>query len=114
MSAAKLISSAISAILALNLASTQNAFAEAQKDNNIATDSKNQMMSMDIPGMEKCYGIAKAGMNDCHNALHQCGGEAKIDANKEDYVLVPQGLCNKIVGAVKTPSLPTTTEKTKA
>jgi len=26
------------------------------------------------PGQEKCYGIAKAGQNDCGTAKHACAG----------------------------------------
>lgn len=54
---------------------------------------------MDAPkGMEKCYGIAKAGKNDCAAANHGCGGEAKVDGSKTEWVAVPDGLCGKIVG----------------
>lgn len=49
-------------------------------------------------GMEKCYGIAKAGKNDCGTASHGCGGEAKVDGDKKEWLAVPDGLCNKIVG----------------
>lgn len=55
-------------------------------------------MTSNIKGMEKCYGIAKAGMNDCGNANHQCAGEAKIDGDKKEWLLTPTGLCKKIVG----------------
>ena len=27
--------------------------------------------------MEKCYGIAKAGKNDCAGSAHACAGQAK-------------------------------------
>lgn len=49
-------------------------------------------------GMEKCYGIAKKGKNDCGTATHGCGGEAKTDGDKKEWIAVPNGLCNKIVG----------------
>lgn len=63
------------------------------------TPTSSQEMPMgNIKGMEKCYGIAKAHQNDCGTALHSCGGEAKVDGDKAEYLLVPTGLCHKIVG----------------
>ncbi len=50
------------------------------------------------PGMEKCMGIAKAGMNDCGTSKHACAGMAKTDADAEEWVYVPVGVCEKIVG----------------
>lgn len=52
----------------------------------------------DKEGMEKCAGIAKAGMNDCASASHSCAGTATIDGAKDDWVYVPTGTCQKIVG----------------
>ncbi len=51
-----------------------------------------------IKGMDKCYGIAKAGMNDCASGKHGCASEAKVDGAKDEFLLTPTGLCNKIVG----------------
>ena len=50
------------------------------------------------PGFEKCQGIAKAGMNDCGTSSHSCAGQAKTDGEAEEWVYVPEGTCNKIVG----------------
>lgn len=49
-------------------------------------------------GSEKCAGIAKAGMNDCATAQHSCAGTASVDGAKDDWVYVPAGTCQKIVG----------------
>ena len=57
-----------------------------------------QMMKGGIEGMEKCYGIAKAGHNDCGTASHYCAGEAKMNNDKKEWIIVPTGTCNKIVG----------------
>lgn len=57
-----------------------------------------QAHDMKIPGMEKCYGIAKAGMNDCGTSTHSCSGEAKKDGEKDEFLNLPTGLCKKIVG----------------
>ncbi|NEP29859.1 DUF2282 domain-containing protein, partial [Moorena sp. SIO3I6] len=50
-------------------------------------------------GMEKCAGIVKAGKNDCGTSKHDCGGMAKVDSDPEEWIYVPEGTCNKIVGA---------------
>ena len=49
-------------------------------------------------GFEKCQGIAKAGMNDCGTSKHACAGQAKVDNDPEEWVYVPKGTCDKIVG----------------
>ena len=49
-------------------------------------------------GMEKCLGIAKAGMNDCGNSKHACAGQAKNDRDADEWVYVPKGTCGKIAG----------------
>lgn len=49
-------------------------------------------------GFEKCYGIAKKGMNDCGTAKHACAGQAKSDGERAEWVYLPEGTCKKIVG----------------
>lgn len=49
-------------------------------------------------GMEKCMGIAKKGMNDCGTSKHSCAGQATVDGDPEEWVYVPAGTCDKIVG----------------
>ncbi len=51
------------------------------------------------PGMEKCAGIVKTGMNDCGTSKHGCAGQASRDGDKEEWIYVPEGTCKKIVGA---------------
>lgn len=50
--------------------------------------------------MEQCFGIAKAGMNDCssNKSAHSCAGQATKNNDPEDFVAVPKGTCNKIAG----------------
>ncbi len=50
-------------------------------------------------GHEKCAGIVKAGMNDCGTSQHGCAGHAKKDGDAEEWIYVPEGTCEKIVGA---------------
>ncbi len=48
--------------------------------------------------MEKCYGVVKAGKNDCQTAASSCAGTAKKDGQKDAWILIPKGTCEKIVG----------------
>lgn len=48
--------------------------------------------------MEKCYGISKAGANDCKSGIHGCKGMSKTDGEKDSFLMVPKGTCAKIVG----------------
>jgi len=50
------------------------------------------------PGMEKCYGVAKAGKNDCQTNTSACAGSAKEDNQKDAWIYVPEGTCGKIAG----------------
>ena len=50
---------------------------------------------------ERCYGIAKAGKNDCAANGHACAGQAKRDADGKEWIYVPSGTCDRIVGASK-------------
>jgi len=55
-------------------------------------------------GYEKCQGIVKAGQNDCGANGHACAGYAKVDNDPNEWIYVPEGTCEKIVGAkVKAP-----------
>jgi uncharacterized membrane protein len=46
---------------------------------------------------EKCYGVAKAGQNDCAaGAGTSCAGTSKTDFQGNAWVLVDKGTCTKI------------------
>jgi len=47
---------------------------------------------------EKCYGVAKAGMNDCATATASCAGSATSDKQSDAFILIPKGLCQRLVG----------------
>jgi len=51
--------------------------------------------------MEKCFGVAKAGANDCTTATSSCAGTSTVDGQKDAWVLVPAGLCDRLVGGSK-------------
>jgi len=77
----QLIHTAIAGVLALaSMPVTQAHSADS-------TDSK-----------EKCYGIAKAGQNDCGTARHTCAGQAKTDKAPDEWKYVPKGTCEKMGG----------------
>jgi uncharacterized membrane protein len=76
---ATLISTAIGSLLALSAVSlTASAADNAAK--------------------EKCYGVAKAGKNDCATGMHSCQGQAKKDADASEWVYLPKGTCDHVVG----------------
>lgn len=50
------------------------------------------------PTAEKCYGVSKAGMNDCSTATASCAGSATKDNQADAFLLMPKGLCEKLVG----------------
>lgn len=85
----KVITLAVSAVLALTVT-------------NLSQADEASMKAATPNGMEKCYGIVKAGLNDCGNDIHGCGGEAKTDADKKEWLFVPTGLCKKITGGTVT------------
>jgi uncharacterized membrane protein len=47
---------------------------------------------------EKCYGVVKAGKNDCQTAHGSCAGTAKTDAQPDAWIYLPKGTCEKVVG----------------
>ncbi len=53
--------------------------------------------------MEKCYGVAKAGKNDCASGAHSCAGQATKDFDPASFVAMPKGLCEKLGGGSLTP-----------
>ena len=54
--------------------------------------------TMDKPATEKCYGIAKAGKNDCAAGDHSCAGQSTRDFDKASFVALPVGACAKLAG----------------
>ena len=53
--------------------------------------------------MEKCYGVAKAGKNDCQTKTSSCAGTSNTDGQKDAFIAVPKGTCDKIVGGSTQP-----------
>ncbi|MDJ0554796.1 MAG: DUF2282 domain-containing protein [Microcoleaceae cyanobacterium MO_207.B10] len=86
----------------------------------IATLGNNQEAVAEKPGMEKHTGIVKKAMNDCgafsqkamndcgafsQKAMNDCGannhrstGMTKKDSYPNEWIYVPEGTCQKILG----------------
>ena len=49
---------------------------------------------------EKCFGIAKAGQNDCASmsGVHSCAGQSKVDMDKGEWKYVAKGTCKEMNG----------------
>lgn len=47
---------------------------------------------------EQCFGVAKAGKNDCKAGAHDCAGKSTTDADPQSFVLLPKGTCEKVAG----------------
>ena len=86
-----------------NLSKTQLAMAGLVVASSHATGPAAVLADPDpIPtrSWERCYGVAKAYKNDCSSldGRHGCGGKAKVDSDPTEYIWVPRGTCDKIVG----------------
>jgi len=49
---------------------------------------------------ERCYGVAKAGKNDCATSTSSCVGTSKQDNQKDAWMYVPKGTCGKLAGGL--------------
>jgi len=47
---------------------------------------------------EPCFGVARAGRNDCKTHAHVCAGWSRHDRDSSAFVYVPAGTCERIVG----------------
>jgi uncharacterized membrane protein len=55
---------------------------------------------------EKCYGIAKAGQNDCASTgNNSCAFTSRVSMELRAWIYVPEGYCHRIQGGSKTPKL---------
>jgi len=76
-----ILSSALASVLAMGVLSTANAADTAA-------------------GKEKCFGIVKAGQNDCANlsGSHSCAGQNKMDMGADEWKYVAKGTCASMGG----------------
>lgn len=84
MTTKNLVSSAFAAAMAIGLVGQAVAHDAAQEKD----------------GREKCYGIVKAGQNDCANlgGSHSCAGQAKTDKAPTEWKYVAKGSCKSLGG----------------
>jgi uncharacterized membrane protein len=55
---------------------------------------------------EKCYGIARAGENDCASTgNNDCGSTSKKANDLRAWIWVPEGYCGRIQGGSTVPKL---------
>ena len=76
----RVMSAAIAGVVSLGLLASKTANADPQRK------------------MEKCYGIAKAGKNDCGTKAHNCAGQSTQEKDPNEWIYVPKGTCEKIAG----------------
>jgi uncharacterized membrane protein len=67
-----------------------------------ATSTQAGQMAASEKG-EKCYGVARAGHNDCAAGAHSCAGQSTKNMDKASFVLLPAGACEKLAGGSLTP-----------
>jgi uncharacterized membrane protein len=79
----RIIRSALAGLLALGMA--QGALAQQQQQ--------------EKPAKEKCYGIAKAGQNDCSTATHSCAGKSRTNGAPDEWKYVAKGTCEQVGGS---------------
>lgn len=77
--AATIVHSALAAVVALGVAGSAGA-AEKKAD------------------VEKCYGVAKAGKNDCKTLSNACAGHSMEDGQKDAFIALPKGTCERLTG----------------
>jgi len=67
----------------------------------IASATAVRASAADSDKYEACYGIAKAGQNDCKSSTHVCAGKGTMDRDPHTFIDLPQGTCDKIAGGAK-------------
>lgn len=75
-----IVSSAVAGVLSLGMLAASSEALAQQKD------------------MQKCYGVAAAGKNDCQTATSSCAGTATEDRQADAWIYLPKGTCEKIAG----------------
>lgn len=54
---------------------------------------------------EKCFGVSKAGKNDCAAGPGtSCAGTSTVDAQGNAWMFLPKGTCEKLVGGSLEPT----------
>lgn len=56
------------------------------------------VLAGDKPDVEKCYGVAKTGKNDCKTLSNACAGHSVSDGQVDAFIALPKGTCERLVG----------------
>ena len=83
---------------AVGLALAAPAQAQQMGDKPMTKEQKMTMERMVKHNLEKCYGVAARGKNDCGEGAHSCVGQSTRDRDPQSFVLVPKGDCQKLAG----------------
>jgi uncharacterized membrane protein len=59
-------------------------------------------LAQDKKDQEKCWGVSKAGQNDCgsNKTAHSCAGQSKADYDVNDFKMVKTGTCVQMGGSL--------------
>jgi uncharacterized membrane protein len=60
--------------------------------------ASNKQPAAQQSAVEKCFGVAKAGANDCKAGAHDCAGMSTVNGDPASFVVLPAGTCEKISG----------------
>ena len=58
----------------------------------------NRATAESLGASEPCFGVARAGKNDCKTEKHVCAGWSRRDRDSGAFLYVPAGTCEKLVG----------------
>lgn len=81
-----------------NIKTTRNLLLAATAFGTALALSSGAIAAEDGKKTEKCYGVAAAGANDCATATSSCAGTSKVDGQKDAFIAVPAGLCERLAG----------------
>lgn len=61
--------------------------------------------AQELEGFEQCYGVSLAGQNDCADlaGTHSCAGQSTVDGSGGEWIYVPTGTCERLVGGALEP-----------
>ncbi len=82
---------------------TQKLLVSAAIGGALALGSLTLSQAVSAADNEKCYGVTKAGHNDCQTSNSSCAGTSTMDDQGDAWVLVPKGLCEKLTGGSTEP-----------
>jgi len=93
-----LATATLTAALGLALGAAGTVHAQMKGDKPMTKEQKMTMERMVKNNLEKCYGVAARGRNDCAEGQHSCVGQATRDRDPQSFLLVPKGDCQKLAG----------------